>query len=78
MGGKEGQRGRKACPFYQYKPKKIKPARGPRLLSEDVSGSTNKNPSKEKSRRSIEARGTPYMHAHAYKLTCHPSCNEVG
>lgn len=24
MGGKEGQTGRKACPFYQYKLRKIK------------------------------------------------------
>lgn len=45
-GGKEGQTGRKACPLYQNKLRKIKPNRGPRFLSGDVSGPFNKNPSR--------------------------------
>lgn len=40
--GERDERERKACPFYQYKLKKIKPARGPRFLSGDVSGPLNK------------------------------------
>lgn len=42
---REGERDeleRKACPFYLYELKKIKPARGPRFLSGDVSGPLNK------------------------------------
>lgn len=46
MGVKEGQTGRKACPFYQYKLRKIKPTRGPRFLSGDISRPLKKNSSR--------------------------------
>lgn len=69
-GEEKNERGRKACPFYQYELKKIKPTRGPRFLSEVVSGPINKNSSKEISRRSIKACGTLQKRVHAYKLMC--------
>lgn len=61
------------CPFYQYKLKKIKATRGPRFLSEDVSGPLNKNSSKEISTRSIEPHGT---HACARVTMNVLPCNE--
>ena len=39
------------CPFSQLTLKKIKPTRGPRFLSADVSGPLNKSTSKKITRR---------------------------
>lgn len=66
MGGREGQTGRKACPFYQYKLRKIKPARGPRFLSGDIS-----RPLKTNSSRHGTLCVCACVRVHLCKLMCH-------